>query len=151
MALMLRLRVAPPVRGQSETLFLMDGRQLWRVTVRAESDSGPLPDGARRGPVLRLACRAEPVFWDERPDPERPARDFTLWLADDGTRLPLRLEMPIGLGTVVVSLTRAQRGAALAHLPDGKPGTAGAPSQAPPPSAQVAGAAAPVPAGARSL
>jgi hypothetical protein len=139
-ALVLRLRVAPPAIGRRESLLLMDGRQLWRLTIEAQGRGAPSDD--LPAAALRFACRAEPVFWDGRPDGERPTRAFTLWLADDGTRLPLRLEMPLALGTVVVTLKDLRRGtAAVANSDAGSDVSL----------VQALGAAPPEPAGARNL
>jgi len=158
MALVLRLRVAPPSEGRTEVLYLLDGRQLWRLTIHNEAAHGTAPDEVAVGSALRLQCRAEPVFWDGRPDAERPTREFKLWLADDVSRLPLRLEMPLGLGTVVVSLAEVKRGTlatpstAPAHPRSPSPSVMDAPrSGAGAGTHYVAGTAAPVPAGARSL
>jgi hypothetical protein len=63
--------------------------------------------------ALRLDGRAEPIYWDGAPDPDRPVRSFTVWLADDAYRTPLKMVMPIGIGEIqvdLVSLTRSPRG-----------------------------------------
>ena len=35
---------------------------------------------------------------------DRKPRDFVLWLSDDAARIPLRLEVPFGIGDLVVAL-----------------------------------------------
>jgi hypothetical protein len=107
---LLRLRVAPPPPGgPPQVLEVLDGRALWRVTVAGVGrEAVPGADGGAAG--LRFEARADPIRYDGTPDPgDRPSRTFVLWLSDDDARLPLRLEMPIGIGDVVVALVGSTR------------------------------------------
>ena len=106
---LLRLRVEPPgasPRDPPQILYVLDGQALWRVTVTNAGRTSP-PEGLARVPTLRLEAEAEPVRWDGTPDADgaRHHRSFKLWLSDDAARVPLRLEMPIGIANVVVALT----------------------------------------------
>jgi Protein of unknown function (DUF3108) len=104
---LLRLRVAPPAPGGSQVLQVLDGQALWRVTI---SNTSPPPTADGGPPRIRLEGRAEPIFYDGRSDPgERSLREFALWLSDDAARVPLRLEMPIGIGDLVVALVDVDR------------------------------------------
>ena len=58
---------------------------------------------ARRGYPPTATGQSDPH------DPERPTRTFTLWLSDGAGHLPLRLEVPIGLGDVVITLTGSRK------------------------------------------
>ena len=104
---LLRLRVAPPVPGSAPQLLqVLDGRELWRVSV--------INAGRElRGDVatIRLEAEVDPIRADGTlDDANRPHRTFRLWLSDDAVRVPLRLEMPMGLGDLTVELVELKRG-----------------------------------------
>ena len=111
---LLRVRAAPPSAGAGpQVLQVLDGQALWRVSL---SNTGPesLADaGADVPPVpaIRIQGRAEPIQYSGAPDEggDRTPRDFVLWLSDDAARVPLRLEMPLPIGNLVVSLVEARR------------------------------------------
>lgn len=105
MAFLLRVRLSPPLAAPASHEVL-DGRGLWRISLQVAERA--VADGR---PTLKVRGRAEPIAWDGAPDAERTARGFTLWLADDEHRTPLRLVMPFGPGEVraeLVSVSRAQ-------------------------------------------
>ena len=102
LGLLWRLRTAPPDPGKTEVLHLLDGLTLWRVQITAGTARDILPDGNRT--AIRLEGQLAPIFFDGRPDPDRPSRRFTLWLSDASDHLPLRLEVPLGLADVVMTL-----------------------------------------------
>jgi hypothetical protein len=87
----------------------MDGQALWRMTLTNEGPELINRDTVSR-PALRLAGRADPIRHDGAPDEgDRPSRTFVLWLSADPARVPLRLEVPVGISNVVVSLVELQR------------------------------------------
>jgi hypothetical protein len=109
---LLRLRVEPGPRDRPQVLYVLDGQALWRVTITNAGRVTP-PENAAPVPMVRLDAEAEPVHWNGTPDVgERKHRSFKLWLSDDAARVPLRLEMPVGIADVVVALTEISRGAA---------------------------------------
>jgi hypothetical protein len=110
LGLLLRLRAAPPDgRAGPLALNLLDGQALWRVTFAAAGTERLDRDGPGR-PALRFEGRADPIRYDGAPDPgERPARAFVVWLSADDARVPLRLEMPIGVSNLVASLVELER------------------------------------------
>ncbi|HVR02131.1 MAG TPA: DUF3108 domain-containing protein [Polyangia bacterium] len=110
---LLRVRIEPPPaspRNPPQILYVLDGQALWRVTV-TNAGRASAPDGVEPVLTLRLDAEAEPVRWDGTPDTDgdRHHRSFKLWLSDDAARVPLRLEMPIGIANVVVALTDITR------------------------------------------
>ncbi|MES1171841.1 MAG: DUF3108 domain-containing protein, partial [Bacteroidota bacterium] len=107
LSLLWRLRMAPPALGQTETLQLLDGQALWRVSVTTSDVGTAPPEGATA--AIRLDGELAPIFYDGRGDSDRPTRRFTLWLSTDVNHLPLRLEVPIGLADVVMTLAEARR------------------------------------------
>ncbi len=103
---LLRLRLDPPRTPRSYEV--LDGRALWIITV-APATSADAPDQPGSGPTLRLEGQAKPIYWDGDVDPDRPTRTFTLVLADDPYRTPLRLVMPLGIGEVRAELSALSR------------------------------------------
>jgi hypothetical protein len=100
---LMRLRLEPPRARRSYEV--LDGRGLWRMALE------PTRAVAGRPAVLRIDGVAHPIDWDGAPDGERDARRFSLELADDAHRTPLRFVMPLGLGDVraeLVSVTRPE-------------------------------------------
>jgi hypothetical protein len=113
LGLLLRLRVDPPGAGprdRPQVLYVLDGQALWRVTIANAGRVAP-PENAAPVPMVRLDAEAEPLLWSGAPDPsgDRKPRSFKLWLSDDAARVPLRLEMPVGIADVVVALTELER------------------------------------------
>jgi hypothetical protein len=107
---LLRLRVAPPSAAVPQIIYVLDGQALWRVTVTRAGRELIATDAAPAATV-RLDAEAEPLFWNGTVDAagDRHHRTFHLWLSDDELRVPLRLEMPLGIATVVVALTQLDR------------------------------------------
>ncbi len=103
---LLRLRLALP-EPAGETFDVVDGRALWTMTVQAAR--AEFLDGPGGQPTLRIDGHAEPLLWDGQPDPDRPARTFTLWLADDTYRTPVRMALPLDVGEVRVDLVSVER------------------------------------------
>jgi hypothetical protein len=110
---LLRLRLAPPIgagpRGPA-TYYVLDGQALWRVTIRSASRA-PASEGIAPVATLRFEAEAEPIRYDGGSDSssDRKHRAFTLWLSDDAARVPLRLQMSIGIADLVVALTEVAR------------------------------------------
>jgi hypothetical protein len=106
---LLRLRVAPP-GAAPQILYVLDGQALWRVTVK-NAGRAPFPEPGLRVPTLRFDAEAEPIRYDGVSDvsDDRKHRSFSLWLSDDAARVPLRLEMPVGVSDVVVKLAEIRR------------------------------------------
>jgi hypothetical protein len=106
---LLHLRIAPLETGRTQVLQLLDGLALWRVTLTARGRE-PLPDSDDKITAVRLDGQADPIFYDGSPDnSDRPKRTFTMWLSDDELKIPLRLEMPVGISDVVVQLVELTR------------------------------------------
>jgi hypothetical protein len=110
---LLRLRVEPPGAGPHaapQILYVLDGQALWRVTIANAGRVAP-PENVAPVPMVRLDAEAEPIQWNGAPDGggDRKHRSFKLWLSDDAARVPLRLEMPVGIADVVVALTEITR------------------------------------------
>lgn len=98
---LLRLRAAPPAPGA--TFHVLDGRGLWLVAIQDRA--------AVRGeaPALRLDARADLLLWSGALHPEKRNREFSLWLAEDAYRTPLRVETRLGPGRVAVELVEVNR------------------------------------------
>jgi hypothetical protein len=103
LAFLYQLRSRPPARAQA--FEVLDGRALWLISV--EPARGAKLENGR--PALVMSGRASPIFWDGQKDPERAARNFTIWLDSDRYHTPLRLTMPLPVGEVRVDLATIQR------------------------------------------
>ena len=97
MGFLLRLRTRPPVAPES--VMVLDGRALWRVTV-APGVVDTVSVAKRPHAALRFVLRAEPLDWLLAPSKTRKRQDLTVWLANDRTRTPLALVAQSSLGNV---------------------------------------------------
>ena len=105
LGLLWRLRTRPPAPGQTETVQLLDGLALWRVRITGATTREILPEGNQT--AMRLDGDVSPILYDGQADPERPTRHFTLWLSDATDHLPLRLEVPVGIADIVMTLAES--------------------------------------------
>ena len=96
----------------AQTLYVLDGQALWRVTV-ANQGRAPLPEGRVQVATFRLQVEAEPIRYDGVSDVggDRHHRSIVIWLSDDANRVPVRLAVSVGLGDLVASLAEIERGA----------------------------------------
>ncbi len=106
------LRAWDATPGDEVYAYLLSGRRIWHLTARS---GGTEPVDTAFG--TREATRIDSVAWrmdsDLEVDPNRDPRRVRLWLADDTTRAPLRIEADTEHGTVNVEL--------IAHdLPDAR-------------------------------
>jgi hypothetical protein len=108
LGLIWRLRTAPPALGQVDVARVLDGLALWEVRASTVSAEDPVPerDGIR---ALRIEGHLTPIYYDGGQDQRRSERSFTMWLDPRTSHLPLRLEIPVGLGAVVLDLREARR------------------------------------------
>jgi len=94
-------RAAP---GTTRSVFVIGGRRLWRVDVKALGTEtiGSESMGNRRAIKFEGASyRAKPNFTVEL---NKPIRTFTVWLSDDADRVPLKVVAHTELGDVTVDL-----------------------------------------------
>jgi hypothetical protein len=105
---MAQVRGWRPAVGATRQVFVVGGRRLWRVDVKyvgTETVGSAL--GNRRAIKFEGASyRARPNF---KVDDDKPSRTFTVWLSDDGDRVPLKVLAHTELGDVSVDLTDYQR------------------------------------------
>ncbi|MDB4980155.1 MAG: hypothetical protein JWM82_907, partial [Myxococcales bacterium] len=109
----LRVRAATPAPGgPPQTLYVLDGQALWRVTV-ANQGRAPLPEGQVQVATVRLQVEAEPIRYDGATDVggDRHHRSIAIWLSDDVNRVPVRLAVSFGIGDIVASLAEIERSA----------------------------------------
>jgi hypothetical protein len=109
---LLRLRLALP---EMPTVYeVLDGRALWLATVSAAN-----VDGAD-GDLLRVDGRLEPIYWNGGADRERSDYVFSLFLARDRFRTPVRLTVRLGMGELRAELVSVERRAGeRGKAPDG--------------------------------
>ncbi len=107
---LLQLRSTPTKAPR--VIEVLDGRALWIMKMATPVIETLADRGGER--AWRFDGTAEPIFWNGQPDPERGRRRFSLWMADDPARTPLRMRMPTGLGDVRVDLVSVERPATVA-------------------------------------
>lgn len=108
LGLIWRLRTAPPALGHADVARVLDGLALWEVRATTVSVDDPVPerDGIR---ALRVEGQLTPIYYDGGEDQRRSKRSFTMWLDPRTSHLPLRFEIPVGPGDVVLDLIEAKR------------------------------------------
>lgn len=111
-----RLRTKPPALGQVEVALVLDGLALWQVTASTVALADPVPEG-QGARALKVEGKLLPIDYNGAIDPKRTERRFTMWLDARPRHVPLRLEVPVGPGDVVLQLVEA------------RPALAGAPGQ----------------------
>lgn len=94
--------------GDTRTVFVVGGRRLWRVDVKYLGDEtiGSAVGNRRTVKFEGASFRAKPDFTVES---TQPARTFTVWLSDDGDRVPLKVVAHTELGDLTVDLTEYNR------------------------------------------
>jgi hypothetical protein len=102
-----RLRTAPPPLGSSQTSQVFDGLALWRVRTTTVATDDRVPETG--AVAIRLQGEWSPIFYSGDLDPGRTARRFTLWLAPTSSHLPLRMEVPVGPGDLVLTLLDSRK------------------------------------------
>lgn len=105
---MAQIRGWKAVRGDTRTVFVIGGRRLWRIDM---TYAGEESIGSALG--NRRAIRFEGKSFRARPnmsiEPGKPTRSFTVWLSDDGDRVPLKVVASTELGDIVMDLTEYNR------------------------------------------
>ena len=105
---MAQVRGWRPAPGTTRSVFVVGGRRLWRVDVRfVGSETIGSAVGNRRAIKFEgQSFRAKGNFEIES---DKPARSFTVWLSDDGDRVPLKVLAKTELGDVTIDLTEYNR------------------------------------------
>jgi len=105
---MAQVRGWRPALGTTRSVFVVGGRRLWRVDVKfAGTETVGSALGNRRAIKFEgQSFRAKGNFEIES---DKPARSFTVWLSDDGDRVPLKVLAKTELGDVSIDLTEYSR------------------------------------------
>jgi len=105
---MAQLRGWKGARGQTRSVFVVGGRRLWRIDVTyAGEETIGSSVGNRR--VIRYdgaSYRATPKLGVE---PGKAARTFSVWVSDDGDRVPLKMTAKTELGEIAMTLLEYTR------------------------------------------
>jgi hypothetical protein len=105
---MAQLRGWRPQPGTTKQVFIIGGRRLWRVDVKV---AGYETVGSALG--NRKAVHFEGASYKARAnmtlESDKPQRTFSVWLSDDGDRVPLKIKANTELGEIVMDLTEYQR------------------------------------------
>lgn len=98
-------RAAP---GTVKSVFVVGGKRLWRVDmtyVGAETVGSEL--GNRK--AIRLDGASFRARANKSLENQKPTRTFSVWLSDDGDRVPLKVVAHTELGDVTMTLTDYRR------------------------------------------
>lgn len=105
---MAQIRGWRPAIGTSKSVFVVGGRRLWRVDVKyAGNDTIGTALGNRR--TVKFEGSSYRARADFKVESETAARTFTVWLSDDGDRVPLKVIAHTELGDLTVDLTEYNR------------------------------------------
>ena len=100
---MASLRPWSGVKGEARTLWVVGGRRLWKADVTWVGGGAiDTAFGARQ--AVRIDGTAQRYRGTGAPERRRPERRFSVWLSDDGDRVPLRVEAYTEIADVVVDL-----------------------------------------------
>lgn len=100
---MATLRVWQAPAGTTRTMWVLGGRRIWKV----ELVMGPtevIHTFAGNQAAVRLDGRASRAHADLSVDGSRPPRTFSVWLSDDGDRVPFLVVAGTELGDVRIEL-----------------------------------------------
>jgi hypothetical protein len=94
--------------GETRSVFVVGGRRLWRVDVKYLGDEtiGTAVGNRRCVKFEGSSFRARADF---KVESNTPARTFTVWLSDDGDRVPVKVIAHTELGELTVDLTEYNR------------------------------------------
>ncbi|HTL38429.1 MAG TPA: DUF3108 domain-containing protein [Kofleriaceae bacterium] len=94
--------------GDTRSVFVVGGRRLWRVDVKYLGDEtiGTAVGNRRCVKFEGSSFRARADF---KVESDAPARTFTVWLSDDGDRVPVKVVAHTELGDLTVDLTEYNR------------------------------------------
>lgn len=107
-AAMAQLRGWKAAPGATRSVWVLGGKRLWRVDVKlVGAETIPTAMGNRRATRLDAASyrgRANLTV-----ESTTPGRTFSVWLSDDGDRVPLKVTAHTELGEIAMELTDYQR------------------------------------------
>ena len=105
---MANLRHWRPEPGERRTVFIIGGRRLWRIDLTA-GGSEVVGTALGNRKTQRLNGRAFRARGDLSVDAGPPGRTFSVWMSDDGDRVPLRVTAQTELGSVEIDLQEYNR------------------------------------------
>lgn len=98
------LRAWQAADGDHASFYVIAGRRLWRNSVRFAGRE-TIRTALGRFPTVRIDGVAHRVSRSLRDDPRKKPRHYTIWLSDDGSRLPLLVMAKTEYGDIRVELT----------------------------------------------
>jgi hypothetical protein len=102
------LRHWRPQRGEQRSVFIIGGRRLWRIDLTA-ADVEVVGTALGNRKTQRLNGKAFRARGDLSVDTGPPGRTFSIWISDDGDRVPLRVTAETELGSVEIDLQEYNR------------------------------------------
>ncbi len=87
-AILGRMRAWDPEDGDEESFFLLSGRRLWRSSMRVGAHETITTTMGRR-PAIRIDGVAQRVTRGLGDLKSKKPRNYSIWISDDASRLPL--------------------------------------------------------------
>ena len=102
------LRHWRPQLGAQRSVFIIGGRRLWRIDLTA-ANAEVVGTALGNRKAQRLNGKAYRARGDLSVDTGPPGRTFSVWISDDGDRVPLRVTAETELGSVEIDLQEYNR------------------------------------------
>ncbi len=103
-----RLRAWEPEDGDEQAFFLLSGRRLWRSSMRVGAHETISTTMGRR-PAIRIDGVAQRVTRGLGDMQKKKPRNYSVWISDDASRLPLLVMAKTEYGDLRVELVEYTR------------------------------------------
>lgn len=107
-AILGRLRAWDPEDGDEQSFFLLSGRRLWRSSVRVGAHETISTTMGRR-PAIRIDGVAQRVTRGLGDLKSKKPRNYSVWISDDASRLPLLVMAKTEYGDLRLELVEYSR------------------------------------------
>ncbi len=107
-AILGRLRAWQPEDGEELSFFLLSGRRLWRSSVRVGAHE-TIRTSLGRYPAIRIDGVSQRVNRSLGDVKSKKPRNYSIWISDDASRLPLLVMAKTEYGELRVELVEYRR------------------------------------------
>jgi len=103
-----RMRAWRPEEGDEQAFFLLSGRRLWRSSIRVGAHE-TITTAIGRRPAIRIDGVAQRVNRGLGDVKSKKKRNYSVWISDDASRLPLLVMATTEYGDLRVELVEYRR------------------------------------------
>ena len=107
-AILGRLRAWQPEDGDEQSFFLLSGRRLWRSSMRVGAHE-TITTALGRRPAIRIDGVAQRVTRGLGDLTKKKPRNYSIWISDDASRLPLLVMAKTEYGDLRLELVEYRR------------------------------------------